>query len=121
VTDDPEKQYPEALAGEAALAVLNTFDIRAGCMHLIYAAHVTTLDRPWAEEFVIDDTQIFRYLGLERRTDLNRQEKLALIAKVAQQPAQLLVYLYWPHHAKKDTFAINWLRVFHLALSFCSI
>ena len=44
-------------------------------MHLIYAAHVTTLDRPWAEEFVIDDTQIFRYLGL-RRTDLNRQENL---------------------------------------------
>jgi DNA-binding XRE family transcriptional regulator len=118
VTDDPEKQYPEALAGEAALAVLNTFDIRAVCMHLIYAAHVTTLDRPWAEEFVIDDTQIFRYLGLERRTDLNRQEKLALIAKVAQQPAQLLVYLYWPHHAKKDAFAIEQSRLWDIAITY---
>jgi DNA-binding XRE family transcriptional regulator len=118
VTDDPEKQYPEALAGEAALAVLNTFDIRAVCMHLIYAAHVTTLNRPWAEEFVIDDTQIFRYLGLERRTDLNRQEKLALIAKVAQQPAQLLVYLYWPHHAKKDAFAIEQSRLWDIAITY---
>jgi DNA-binding XRE family transcriptional regulator len=118
VTDDPEKQYPEALAGEAALAVLNTFDIRAVCMHLIYAAHVTTLDRPWAEEFVIDDTQILRYLGLERRTDLNRQEKLALIAKVAQQPAQLLVYLYWPHHAKKDAFAIEQSRLWDIAITY---
>lgn len=54
VTDSPEEQYPEALAGEAALAVIETFDIRAACMHLIYAAHITTLDRPWEEEFVIN-------------------------------------------------------------------
>lgn len=63
VTDSPEEQYPEALAGEAALAVIETFDIRAACMHLIYAAHVTTLDRPWEEEFVVDDAQIL-YLAL---------------------------------------------------------
>jgi hypothetical protein len=55
---------------------------------------------------------------LERRTDLNRQEKLALIAKVAQQPAQLLVYLYWPHHAKKDAFAIEQSRLWDIAITY---
>ncbi len=118
VTNTPEEQYPETLAGEAALAVLDIFDIRAACMHLVYAAHVTTLDRPWADEFVIDDTQIARYLGLEKRTDLSRQEKLALIAKVAQQPAQLLVYLYWPFRRKRDTFAVEQSRLWDIAITY---
>lgn len=37
VTEDLEHEYPVTLAGAAALAVINTFDIRAACMHLIYS------------------------------------------------------------------------------------
>ena len=73
VTDNPKAQCPEALADEAAMSVLQNFDIRAVCMHLIYAAHVTSLDRAWEEEFVIDDRQIASYLGLDKRKDLKNR------------------------------------------------
>ena len=86
VTEDPDAQYPEALAGEAALAVIETFDIRAACMHLIYAAHVTTLDRPWEEEFIVDDRQIASYLGLDKRKDLTKEQRLKLIERISEQP-----------------------------------
>jgi hypothetical protein len=69
VTDNLEDENPATLAGAAALAVIDTFDIRAACMHLIFAAHATQLDRPWEQEFVIDDRQIESYLGLKKRTD----------------------------------------------------
>lgn len=117
VTDDPEAQHPETLAREAALAVLETFDIRAACMHLVYAAHVMALERPWADEFVIDDRQIIRYLGLEKRTDLRRQDKLALIATIARQPAQLRVYLYWPPRGKRGEFALEQSRLWDVAIT----
>ncbi len=46
LTKDLEQESPTTLAGAAALAVIDAFDIRAACMHLIYAAHATQLDRP---------------------------------------------------------------------------
>ena len=75
LTEELEHESPTTLAGAAALAVIDAFDIRAACMHLIYAAHATQLDRPWEQEFVIDDRQIEEYLGLKKRTDKNRQQK----------------------------------------------
>lgn len=39
VTEDLDHEYPATLAAAAALAVIDAFDIRAACMHLIYAAH----------------------------------------------------------------------------------
>ena len=71
LTEDLERESPTTLAGAAALAVIDTFDIRAACMHLIYAAYATQLDKPWEQEFVIDDRQIEEYLGLKKRTDKN--------------------------------------------------
>lgn len=79
VTEDLEREAPTTLAGAAALAVIDAFDIRAACMHLIYAAHAAQLEQPWEQEFVIDDKQIEDYLGLKKRTDKNKQQKLALI------------------------------------------
>jgi hypothetical protein len=93
VTEDLEQEYPATLAGAAALAVIDTFDIRAACMHLIYAAHATQLDRPWEQELVIDDRQIEAYLGLQKRTDKNRQQKLALIKEIVQQPCKITTFV----------------------------
>lgn len=73
VTENIEDEYPAALAGAAALAVVESFDIRAACMHLIYAAHATQLEKPWEQELVIDDRQLEAYLGLKKRTDKTQQ------------------------------------------------
>lgn len=114
VTDDLEQEYPATLAGAAALAVIDAFDIRAACMHLIYAAYVTQLDRPWEREFVLDDRQIEDYLGLKRRTDKNRKQKLALIKEIAQQPCQITTFVSYPAGGKARGFTISQSRLWNM-------
>lgn len=46
VAENTEDEHPATLAGAAALAVIDNFDIRAACMHLIYAAYATQVDQP---------------------------------------------------------------------------
>lgn len=114
VTEDLDEESPSTLAGAAALAVIDTFDIRAACMHLIYAAHAAQLDRPWEEEFVIDDHQIAEYLGLQKRTDKNKQKKLALIQEIATQPCKITTFVSWPNQDKIRSFSLEEGRLWHL-------
>lgn len=114
VTEDLENDYPVSLAGAAALAVVDTFDIRAACMHLIYAACATQLANPWEQELVIDDRQIEAYLGLKKRTDLNRQQKLALIEEIAKQPCKITTFISYPSQGKVKGFTLEEGRLWHL-------
>lgn len=114
VTEDLEHDYPATLAGAAALAVIDAFDIRAACMHLIYAAHATQFDRPWEQEFVIDDRQIEDYLGFKKRTDKNRQQKLALIKEIAQQPCQITTFISWPAQGRARGFTVSETRLWNM-------
>jgi len=114
VTENIDDEHPAALAGAAALACIVTFDIRAACMHLLYAAHATQLERPWEEELIIDDRQIEEYLGLKKRTDKNRQQKLALIEEIAKQPSKITTYISWPTQGKKKGFTVEEGRLWHI-------
>jgi DNA-binding transcriptional regulator YiaG len=114
VTENLEDEFPVPLAGAAALAVVDAFDIRAACMHLIYAASAAQLDRPWEKELIIDDRQIESYLGLKKRTDMNRQEKLALIEEIAKQPCKITTFISWPTQGKVKGFTLEEGRLWHL-------
>jgi len=114
VSENLEDEYPSTLAGAAALAVVDTFDIRAACMHLIYAAHAIELQQPWEQDLVIDDRQIEAYLGLKKRTDKNRQEKLALIEEIARQPCKITTFISWPTQGKVKGFTVEEGRLWHL-------
>ena len=114
VTEDLEHEYPVTLAGAAALAVINTFDIRAACMHLVYTALATQLNRPWEQEIVIDDRQIEEYLGLKKRTDKNKQQKLALIKEIAQQPCKVTTFISCRSQGKVKGFTVEEGRLWHL-------
>ncbi len=114
VTEDLEAEHPATLAGAAALAVIDTFDIRAACMHLIYAAHAAQLEKPWEQELIIDDQQIEAYLGLKKRTDKNKQEKLALIAEIAKQPCKITTFISHPKHGKVKGFTVEEGRLWHM-------
>lgn len=114
VTENLEEDSPATLAGAAALAVIDTFDIRAACMHLIYAAHATQIERPWEQEFVIDDRQIEEYLGLKKRTDKNKQQKLALIQEIAKQPCKITTFVSWHTQNKVKGFTLEEGRLWHL-------
>jgi DNA-binding transcriptional regulator YiaG len=97
-----------------ANAVLDALDMRAACMHLIYAAYATNLEKPWENEIVIGDGQIEEYLGLDKRKDLSKIAKLALIKELAQQPCQIQVNLEWAQHGKIEGFALGWSNLWHM-------
>lgn len=105
---------PIALEREAALKALQDIDIRSACLHLIYAAHATNLDRPWAEEFTITDEQISRYVGLDRRKDLDHHAKLSLIKYLAQQPCQITHEINWAKRGRFPAFIVEESRIWHL-------
>jgi len=107
VTDELPGLQPAILEGEAALALIEQFDIRAACMHLIYAAHATQLDRPWEQQFVLSDIQLERYLGLNQNKKLNKQQKLQLMLELARQPCNLLVYVSWPSKGAVSSFSVS--------------
>ncbi|OKH39098.1 transcriptional regulator [[Phormidium ambiguum] IAM M-71] len=114
ITDRLDNQQPVILETSDALATLETFDVRAACTHLIYAAYATSLEQPWQQEFIISDRQIETYLGLDKRKDLNKTTKLALIKKLVQQPCQIVVNINWNQQGKVPGFSLEKSRLWHL-------
>jgi ferredoxin/DNA-binding transcriptional regulator YiaG len=96
------------------LQAIESLDIRAACIHLIFAAHATTLEQPWDKEFAIDERQIEKYLGLEKRKDLNKIAKLCLIKNIVQQACSLIVSIDWPQRGRVPGFSVLDSRLWHL-------
>lgn len=97
---------------ETAIA---TWDVRAACLHLIYAAYATSLERPWEQSFTISDQEISDYLGLGKRKDLSKLAKLTLIKDLAEQPCKLLVAVNWAHQSKFKPITIPQSHIWHLS------
>ena len=114
LTDDVSSKSPNILGCTDASSTIESMDIRAACMHLIFAALVTSLERPWEQEFAIDNKQLETYLGLDKRKDLSKAAKLTLIKSLVQQPCKLLATIDWPRQGKIDSFSIQEDRIWHL-------
>ncbi|MBH8555602.1 helix-turn-helix domain-containing protein [Nostocaceae cyanobacterium CENA357] len=97
-----------------ALSAIEELDIRATCIHLMFAAYATTLDKPWEMEFAIDERQIEKYLGLEKRKDLSKNAKLALMKNIVQQACSLIVSIDWPQQGRVNGFSVTKSRLWHL-------
>lgn len=102
------------LSGEQGVKAIEALDIKAACMHLIYAAHATALERPWEQEFLISDRQIEEYLELDKRKDLSKSSKLSLIKKIAEQPCLITASINWPKQGRVTEFAVEDSRLWHL-------
>lgn len=96
------------------LAGVEGLDIRAACIHLIFAAYATALDQPWEQEFAIDERQIEKYLGMEKRKDLSKAAKLALMKNLVQQACSLIISIDWPQQGRINGFSITSSRLWHL-------
>ncbi|MEA5618912.1 helix-turn-helix domain-containing protein [Cronbergia sp. UHCC 0137] len=108
-------QDPFQLTNPATnLQTVENLDIRAAAINLIFAAHVTALDQPWEQEFTIDERQIDKYLGLEKRKDLSKAAKLALIKNIVQQACSLLVSIDWPQQGLVPGFSTTQTRLWNL-------
>ncbi len=95
-------------------SAIEGLDIRAACLHLLYAAYATSVEKPWEQEFIINDRQIEEYLGLEKRRDLSKSAKLALIKELAQQPCQITTSIRWPQQGQVQGFTVENSRLWHL-------
>ncbi|KAB8334264.1 helix-turn-helix domain-containing protein [Scytonema tolypothrichoides VB-61278] len=96
------------------LGIVETLDIRASCIHLIFAAHATALDQPSEQVFTIDDRQIEKYLGLEKRKDLSKTAKLTLMKNLVQQTCSLITSLNWPQQGRVRGFSVEKTPLWHL-------
>jgi DNA-binding transcriptional regulator YiaG len=103
-----------SLARQQEICLVESLDIRAACVHLIYAAYATTLEKPWEQDFLISDRQIEEYLGLDKRKDLSKHVKLNLIKKLAQQPCAIETTIYSPRQGRIEEFSIEKENLWHL-------
>ncbi len=104
---DPELNALMPMSAEAAREAIAQFDIRAACVHLIFAAYAITLECPWEDPFEINDQHIEKYLGLDKRKDLTKLQKLTLVKSLVYQCTRLLVSLDWPRQGKVREFALE--------------
>ncbi|WP_299485648.1 helix-turn-helix domain-containing protein [Acaryochloris sp. IP29b_bin.137] len=111
---NPEDTSPAAMPVKQAMDALKCFDIRATCIHLIFAAYAMTVDCAWQDTFVLNDQHIEQYLGLDKRKDLTKLEKLTLIKKLVSQTCQILVAMDWPRQGKVQAFSIGEYPIWHL-------
>ncbi|MEM7761475.1 MAG: helix-turn-helix domain-containing protein, partial [Cyanobacteria bacterium P01_A01_bin.40] len=78
------------------------------------AAFATSLERPWEQEFAVDNKQLEAYLGLNKRKDLSKAAKLTLIKSLVQQPCKLITNIDWFRQGKIPSFSVPEDRVWHL-------
>lgn len=102
------------LQEQEANAAIAKLDIRATCLHLIYAAYATGVKQPWENEFVISDRQIEHYLGLDKRKDLSKLEKLSLIRELALQPCRVVASISWPRQGRIPEFSMHQQRLWQM-------
>lgn len=105
---------PIALEVEAAQTAISSWDIRSACLHLMYAAYATVLERPWEETFTVSDQDISDYLGLGKRKDLSKLAKLTLIKDLVEQPCKLLVTVDWTPQGRAGQITVPQSPLWHL-------
>ena len=114
ITDKSSPDSPAVLEVEAAQEAIASWDIRAACLHLMYAAYATSLERPWEQTFTVSDREISDYLGLGKRKDLSKLAKLTLIKNLAEQPCKLLVTVDWSPMGRFRKIKIPQSHLWHL-------
>lgn len=92
---DPSSRYPEALAGKAAWKIIEQFGVSTTYLHLVFSAYAMDQDRPWMGMFHLKGADLIKMLGMDKRTDLSKTEKLKEIVKQANLLGSLGVWVVW--------------------------
>lgn len=85
----------EILPWEQAEQIIDKFGFNTVKLHLIFAAHTMNQAVPWEGKFSLKATDVIKYLGWDKRTDIPIYEKLNEIAKTAFVLDCLLVKSVW--------------------------
>ena len=85
----------EVLPLEQAEQIIDKFGFDTVKLHLIFAAHTMNQAVPWEGKFSLKASDVIKYLGWDKRTDLPLHQKLNEIAKAAFVLDCLLVKSVW--------------------------
>ena len=85
----------EVLPWEQAEQIIDKFGFNTVKLHLIFAAHTMKQPTPWSGKFSLKASDVIKYLGWDKRTDLPVHHKLSEIAKTAFVLDCLLVKSVW--------------------------
>lgn len=93
---------------------LSLLDLRASCLHLIFAAYATGLEKPWEQPIVVTDHDLESYLGLDKRKDLSKIVRLTLLKTLIEQACLMEVAIEWPQQGKVKSFSTEMAPLWHL-------
>src|SRR5712691_1466294 len=111
---DPTSRFVEALAGDAAWKIVQQFGLPTAFLHLVFAAYAAEQAEPWRGLFELRGSDLLRTLGLEKRTDIPRAEKLREVARQTHLLGSLGVWVVWRENARD--LSVQMSRMWEVAL-----
>ncbi len=83
------------LPWDEALQIIDKFGLTTAKLHLILSAHTMRQNKPWESKFTLKASEIIAELGWDKRTDLNKFQKLNEVAKASFALGCLLIKAVW--------------------------
>lgn len=90
-----QEQQPESITGQAEHEIQDRYGVMAARLHAIFATYATRQNRPWEESFCLRGSDLIKYLGLDRRKDMTKSQKLRAIADLAWIVGTLGAVVHW--------------------------
>lgn len=90
-----QEQQPEFITTQAEHEVQERYGVMAARLHAIFATYATRQNRPWEEPFCLRGSDLIKYLGLDRRKDMTKSQKLRAIADLAWVVGTLGAVVHW--------------------------
>lgn len=90
-----QEQQPESITGQAEHEIQERYGVMAARLHAIFATYATRQNRPWEEPFCLRGSDLIRCLGLDRRKDMTKSQKLRAIADLAWIVGTLGAIVHW--------------------------
>lgn len=113
-TSDPKSRTVEALAGDAAWQIVQQFGLPTAFLHLVFAAYATAQPEPWRDVIVLQGGDLLYTLGLDKRTDVPRAEKLREVVRQARLLDSLGVWVVW--HERNNDLSVQMSRMWDVAV-----
>lgn len=90
-----QEQQPESITSQAEHEIQERYGVMAARLHAIFATYATRQNRPWEESFCLRGSDLIKYLGLDRRKDMTKSQKLRAIADLGWIVGTLGAVIHW--------------------------
>jgi DNA-binding transcriptional regulator YiaG len=90
-----QEQQPESITSQAEREIQDRYGVMAARLHALFATYATKQNRPWEESFYLLGSDLIKFLGLDRRKDMSKSEKLRAIADLTWIVGTLGAVIHW--------------------------